>query len=178
MHLDTEGVAPNNSGLSWSASTNSDFIRYCALWEKENPTFFIYRPYHAKALQLTSFEQQLVYDFEYRKWRASQIATPVTYKVIDKMKDHPMLQNLYISVGVDLHFEVVIAFAEFWFFESASKVLVDGARVEKKEGLNRHQLHAEIVEGIKQTTVEYVDPRVSNTTYLNIHGEKYAHLLK
>lgn len=148
VHLDEDGLVPIG-GTAWNKDAVACFRKYLVQWQNRSPTYFAYR--HGEPLQLVQFEQNLIYNFPQRKWIAMPVKPGKTLTVIDNLKDHPMLHNLYRSVGMTIEYEIVVPNKPFWFFQSISDELVAQQNAVRNLGeRSKLILHVDIVDTAKR----------------------------
>jgi hypothetical protein len=106
VHLSPTGLRP--LGLSnWVQPAKDAFRRYLRSWEEQVPVYYAFIPKGATKIPLKEFDHEVEFDHMKQKWVPSSVMhnIPSEHHLYPN-RDHPMLKNLFWSIGVDIVYEI------------------------------------------------------------------------
>lgn len=154
-HIDIEFLVPGGGkSQTWSSHACRIFMNTSG--EKE-PTYFFFRSYHGKVINLTELAQDFVYNHRKNMWEAGSESDIEVDKVINEERKHPMLSSLFRSIRVEIYYEVMIPAQPVWFFANVMHILVKNGYAKYLQcPISKDKLHLAIVEMMNEAAAPWL----------------------
>lgn len=75
-------------------------------------------------IELQDLSQDIAYDHSKLEWCAGRVPQVSMNQKINERKEHPLLRNFFVSIGVEMYYEMMVENAPFWYFSKLSENLV------------------------------------------------------
>lgn len=150
VHIALEGMRPAGE-KTWTTDACETFRKYIWTWEKELPLYYLWRLPNSDPIKLVDLNQDIEYDAKNDRWIASDPGNPslLSGKGFNHLKDNPLLATLYISIGVDIMFEILTINGSEYRFDSLSDMLTkNGYAYRIGNPKTPMELHQEIVNNV------------------------------
>jgi hypothetical protein len=123
-HLDVKGLVPLGGQGGWASDACDAFRKYLAIWEPQIPIYYAWRCPGASTISLDEYNQELVYNKALGVWEKGDIVEIPHERNVSRAKDSQMASNLFVSIGVDVVYEIMTGPNDSYKFEQIWDVLV------------------------------------------------------
>jgi hypothetical protein len=124
IYFDYQNMIPSGGRTTWSSDGCETFRKYVLSWETESPIYYCWRPSSSNVIKLDDLTQELAYNPETLQWEAGPSNPHPVNEALNGMKDDPLLASLYLAVGVEIVYEVVLKNDTRFHFDTLSGLLI------------------------------------------------------
>jgi len=125
VHLDVRNLLPLGGGGAWSSIACDCFRKYMAVWETELPVYYVWKRPGAAMIQLEECGQELTFNPNTEAWEKMEGRDLTQQRNVRKVAHFPAAQNVLLSTGVDIVYEVIQEGDCPYGFEKIWDILVD-----------------------------------------------------